>query len=476
MTPTNGPGSDPTAFPPPASPVEQPQVLQPPPQHLRSKKPLIAALAVIAILGAGVGVFIATRSDDKDSSAATDSPLVRYNYDDEELEVLDASGDVVDSFDVPGASDDPFVTGWAGRVIFTAASGDEVLAVKVADGSVDRFDVPDELSLDRTYIAGSTNLVLYSPTGGDVVVIDLETGDSTSALDELGDRDSKLTRARQFATGSTYTDVGGDEQQTLVVPIVGSELWAVPGFVVVLDGERSLAIAPDDESTTVSIYERDKDIGSVKVDGSVRGGVLTGDDSALVVTAEGDIVKIDIGAEEATVTDTLANPIQSALALTPKRIFVQGDESSSFLLDDAGKTIAEFEPVDDDDGDPQAIVAFSFRAGAECFATQAGPEPGPDASAVVIRDLDSGDVLTELDSGAVVIGDHGCAAVTPYDSTADVYFDGEVHEFDGYFNVVTVSPDLTQVVVSGEDGSALIDVASGDETELDRFQYAFVTG
>ena len=66
--------------------------------------------------------------------------------------------------------------------------------------------------------------------------------------------------------------------------------------------------------------------------------------------------------------------------------------------------------------------------------------------------------------------------MTPFDATADVYFDGEVHEYDGYANVLAVSHDLDQVVVSGADGFALVAVASGDETDLDRYQYAFVTG
>jgi len=471
--------SDAVAFPPPAAPVVHSTLLESPAVPPRSKKPLVAAIVVAVLLLAGIGVFIATRSDDEKSSTATSSTLVRFNHDEEQLEVLDASGDVVDSFDVPDASEADFVSGLRGRVVFDASSNGEVVVMKVADGSVDRFDVPAELTLNRVLNADSTNLVLQSPAGGDVVVIDLESGDTTSALEEVGDGDSKFFPGRRFESGSTYSDVGGKTTQTLVVPNVGSDVWAVPGFVAALDGERVLTVEPDDDAATVSIYERDKKVGSVDVDGSVLGGLLTGDETAIVVTAEGDIVKVDVGSEDATDVGTLADPIRGSIVLRADRLLVVGDGTSSYLLDAAGKTLAEFEPVDDGDGDPQSVELgpSGFRPGAQCFAIQPGSEPRPDGGDVTLRDLDTGDVLTELDSSAAVVeGYPGCVAVTPFDATADVYFDGEVHEYDGYANVLAVSHDLDQVVVSGADGFALVAVASGDETDLDRYQYAFVTG
>ena len=75
-----------------------------------------------------------------------------------------------------------------------------------------------------------------------------------------------------------------------------------------------------------------------------------------------------------------------------------------------------------------------------------------------------------------MIAGNTCVAVTPIDDSADAYFAGKVHEYDGYAQVFTVSPDLSQVVVSGKAGIALVDVESGDETDLNRYQYAYVTG
>ena len=100
-----------------------------------------------------------------------------------------------------------------------------------------------------------------------------------------------------------------------------------------------------------------------------------------------------------------------------------------------------------------------------------------DGGDVALRDSRTGKILAEFDgSAAVVDTPDGCTATSTFDDTADVALNGTMREFDGYANVLAVSPDLKQVIVSGEDGLALIDVASGDETELDRYQYAFVTG
>jgi len=441
-------------------------------------KPLAAAIAVVVLVAAGVGVFIATRSDDKKSSAATTSTLVRYNHDEERLEVLDASGDVVDDFDVPDASESTFASGLPGRVVFDSSQNGEIVVMKVADGSVDRFDVPDELDLDRTFNPDATNLVLESVAGGDVVVIDLESGDVTSARDEVGDDDAKYLPGRRFDSGSTFNYVGSSEPQTVVVPISGSALWLVPGFVVALDGERSLAVELDKDATIVSIYTGDEKIGSVDVDGTVIGGLLTGDNTALVVTDRGDLVKIDVGSDKVDDAGSLEGSIGRAVALRSDRLLVIGHGTSSYLLDRGGKTLAEFEPIDDGDGDPEAVELgpSGFRHGAACFATQPGSAARTDGGDVALRDLDTGDIITEFDSSAAVLAGDSCVAVTPFDDTADAYFAGKLREYDGYAQVFTVSPDLGQVIVSGKDGIALVDVESGDETDLDRYQYAFVTG
>jgi len=478
MTSSNDAPNNPAAFAPPAPPTSRSGALQPQPVPPRSKKPLVAAIGVVVLVAAGVGVFIATRSDDKKSSGAKPSTLVRYNHDEERLEVLDASGDVVDDFDVPDASESTFASGLPGRVVFDSSQNGEIVVMKVADGSVDRFDVPDELDLDRAFNPNATNIVLESLVGGDVVVIDLESGDVTSARDELGDDDAKYLPGRRFDSGSTYNDVGDGDPQTLVVPISGSALWVVPGFVVALDGERSLAFEPGDDATTVSIYTGDEKVGSVDVDGIAVGGLLTGDKTAVVVTDQGDVVKIDVSSEKVADAGSLDNSVSGAVVLRSDRLLVLGDGTSSFLLDQAGKSLAEFEPIDDGDGEPEAIGLGpgGFRPGAQCFATQPGSAARAEGGDVALRDLDTGDVLTELDSSASVIAGDTCVAVTPIDDSADAYFAGKVHEYDGYAQVFTVSPDLSQVVVSGKAGIALVDVESGDETDLNRYQYAYVTG
>jgi len=470
--------SDPGAFPPPPAPFGHSSGLQPQPVPRRSKKPLVATIVVAVLVLAGVGVFIATRSDDDEpSSAVAASALVRVNYDDEQLEVLDTTGDVVDRIDIPDVSAANLVTGLPGRVIFDSSRDGEIVIVNVADGSTETYDVPEGLTLSRTLGPDSAHVVLDSVGGGDVVVIDLETGATTSAVEEVADSDSMFLLARAFATGTTYNDVGGTAQ-SLVVPDVGSDLWLVPGFIIYLDGDRSIAVEPNDDASTVTIDARAKEIGSVDVDGQVRGGVLTGDDTALVVTAEGDIVKVDVGKGEVSVVDSFADPITYAIALSADRIFVAGDGSTSYLLDATGKTVAEFEAVEDDDGNKRevALGPNGARPSSRCFVTQAGPEPGPTAAAVALRDQRTGEILAEFDGSASVLDTpDGCTAVSAFDRAADIALDGDLREFDGYDTVLAVSSDLKRVVVHGEDGLALIDVASGDETDLDNDQYAFVT-
>jgi len=189
-------------------------------------------------------------------------------------------------------------------------------------------------------------------------------------------------------------------------------------------------------------------------------------------------VTLDVGDEDSSVVDSFADPITYAIALGADRIFVVGDESTSYLLDAAGKTVAEFEPVDDADGNTQevALGPSGARPSAQCFVTQAGPEPGPTAAEVALRDLRTGEILAEFGGSASLVDTpDGCTAVSPFDNTADIALDGKLREFDGYANVLGVSPDLKQVLVQGEDGLALIDVVSGDEVELATDQYAFVT-
>lgn len=480
MTPPNDApfGNEPTTAPfaAPAPPVSGSGVLQSQPDPPRSKKPLMAVIAVIVLAAAGVGVFLATRSDDKPTKTSA-STLVRYNHDKSRVEVIDENGDVADSFKTPDTSESDFVAGPAGRVVFDGTSNGEIQVLRISDGNVDRYEVPEELILNRAFIPDSTTLELFSPSGGDVVVIDLESGDMTSARDEVGDDDSIYFPARHFESGSTYNDAGGSRIQTLVVPSVGSDLWAVPGTVVALDGARSLAIDSDEDAATVGIYTRDEQVGSVEVDGSVRGGLLTGDTTALVVTTDGDILKVDVSDDAQTDADTVAGPLRGGVSLSGDRMLVVGDGTASYLVDAAGKTLAELEPVDDDDGNPQSVELgpAGFHPGASCFVAQPGTAPRPDGGEVTIRDLDTGDVLAELDSSGSVADNDGCVVVTPFDTTADAYFGGEVHEFDGYSNVLAVAPDLKHVVVSGKDGFALVDVESSEATDLDRYQYAYIT-
>ncbi|MCU1367252.1 MAG: hypothetical protein JWN39_2891, partial [Ilumatobacteraceae bacterium] len=321
----------------------------------------------------------------------------------------------------------------------------------------------------------STRLTFFDPVGGDVLIIDIGSSKLVSARDVVDDAAGEYASTRGFATAQAFTDVKSDPPHTLIVPNNGDDPWLVDGGVLDIDGNRSLAATFGSADSTVSIFDRDKQVDTASLDMAVIGGLLTGDHAATIVSADGKVSSVDMkGGMTKDITDLEVEP-GFAIAMTHDRMFVAGHDDTSYLIDAAGTTVRSFDPAQDGDGNAEAVsfVANGYVPGARCFITQAGSGIVRGGKIDVRTVVDGKSVAQLSTTGVLAVTPDGCTAIGLSGDSADLVLDGKEKDLGRDATVTALSPDLRQAVISGGNGFQLVDIASGRTTDLDRGLYTY---
>jgi hypothetical protein len=219
------------------------------------------------------------------------------------------------------------------QIVLTGVSEDQPEMVPIESGSV----------VTRLAVADGLWLAVSTPSGGNIVLVDGETGDTIDIGALAGftaprffvetlrhDPDGKVFAVADAVTFQTVLVRPGEDTPTYLPaqPVtVGDEL-AVTSQVV---GQRS----------RVTLFDGEKDIATVPI-GLPAGGVIDGEE-VVIVTVDGDVVRFGDGDEEAEQIGSVSVPGGAAIrSVRPtadgSRLVVFGDVFEA-VIDLTGETI-----------------------------------------------------------------------------------------------------------------------------------------
>jgi hypothetical protein len=422
----------------------------------------------VAVAALVVGVVVFTGDDSASDTTAAGS-LHLLSYDDDGLSIGDVNGDERESIATP---DDfrPRLRAVTGRWLIGEPDGETVDIVDLSTGDATEVDLGHEdMSLNDATVVPGNDHVLFSSPQGPVVAVDLTTGEA----EQLSRGDHEHVPGGQDGEIALYPRVDA-ELTTLVVPLERpTDAWEVPGRVLGWDGERTLVAVRNDDSDTIARYDRDEAVDDgVTIDAPLAGGLLTGD-GGLIIDTGGAIFRVDTAGGDKETIGTLGFGVDYAYGVSADRLFVGGPGRTA-LLDAEGSVVVEFEPVEDPDGELQPLVPVGNVFGTECFVLQPGYRPYRDGVQSIAVRLDDGSTAASVEGSAAIVDETGCSIIGTMSGALSI--DGEAVDLDGA-EATAVTPDHRYVVAidqSGDDSvRLLIDLESGDRTELDRGVHVF---
>lgn len=459
---------------PPVDPFSQPPQATPgAPAAASAKKPpwklIVGALVVVAAVIVGVVVF--TGDDDSGKSAPNGSSggndasgeahLMRL--DDAGVSELDAAGAVMRTITLP----DGFVpapTPNMGRWLVSEPDGAALTVVDLADGIARTLELPGaDMVLDRaTQRIGGDAVVFFTPAGGPLALVDLESGNVSS----LGEQ----SRYGQLAPLPGYSlFVSLDEPATLIVPVADpGTAWEVPGGVADVRGTESLVVHTEDFASTVSHYDGTEQQGEpVAFKVRIDGGILT-DVGAVVIDTGGGVDSVDFGAGSHELLTTLGIGIDAAVPLGRGHLLAWGSTGTAVVAID-GTVEQVIDPLPDADGERQPLQPTPGGLGSKCVSLQPGPGMHVEGAGASLWDIETRTQLVKLDATPTPAGPDGCTVVT-VGNPAQVVIDGVLVDL-GLVGVQAISPDRSQVVgreepPGGEARMVLVTIADGSRVPL----------
>jgi hypothetical protein len=115
----------------------------------------------------------------------------------------------------------------------------------------------------------------------------------------------------------------------------------------------------------------------------------------------------------------------------------------------------------------QPFLPVAGGIGSKCLTVQPGPRPRPEKARAVTVDLTTMEQVAQFEGTPIGFSADGCSAVS-IATPQEVMLDGAIVD-TGFDHVQAFSPDHTQilaVVTEGDPTHFLVDIASGEQTQL----------
>jgi hypothetical protein len=431
----------------------------------------VVGIVVVALAAGGLW-FALGRGGDEESSASTvgrgwntvvvqrsDGTLTIHDRDGQE--VATAETDLLGVTDV--GLDGAVLLGLGGD---PATDGLGVLTLD--DGSITELEVgSDELRA----LAGTPLLVAHDATGTALELVDPGRGSTLDLLD-LADGDAPLSdvttvRASDDAAFVAFNELRNFE--TVVVDVAAGTGVTVPGSLVDLGFGRVLTMTNRGATVLLDVSDTTGErIGTVE---TVRPAaiMLVSSDRAVAVSATGVVSTIDFSDESvdevtqlATVlpvppgTDVATDPeiVLGGIGLTGHtRLALFGERFVAFV-DEAGSLVRSIDV-------PAQVQVFLDPGPAQrCLAV--GQASGP----YTLLDAEDGVIVTSFDDGVLVgDSDDGCVVAFQGSGTRGVVAGLDLDQ-RLEATVRALSADGSAVVQANTRDASIVDLESGEETEL----------
>lgn len=413
---------------------------------------LVTTVAIIAVVAFGVLAWTALRGDGGGSSgtAGSWSRLAAVDRSSGAVTILDEGGEVEREIVGRGRVDE--VHGFGDRlalvgptqIVVVTAGGDDVVTVPI--------DRTATVTPVRT--GGGLDLIIGRPAGGNVVVVDVVTGETLDigALAQAAEPqifDSPLLFAetvRWSADGEAFAVADASSFQTIVVRSESTDVSFFRAQPVALNGDRVVTSQIVGGQADVEVYDTDRN-SKARVPVPIPAGGLLTDGTLVMVSIDGGVYRVRDGDTEAERVARIAVPSGGSVdAVRPvhdgKRLVVSG---------------SAFEAVVDLDG---RTLFFTT------FATPVEPMPTPPTWTCVpiggdeafhsIVDVEEGEQLVDL--SGLVVGDASGNGCTVLGERAGI---AEVVDAAG---TVTIGP--VRAARLGPDGRSVVRTTAGGDTEL----------
>lgn len=433
---------------------------------------VIALVVLITIGGAGFITWKVVKS--RDSSAPSHTELAQHviSLTETTLTVASADGTPTATAALPPAFD-AMVAADQGRWLLEDNRDNEInyfdLSAAQPELRTVELPFPGFAIEKRTVRAGNDVVLLYSPDGLlGLAVVNLVDGTAYPIAS---------ARQKYFLAGSVrdfllFKQV--DAPNTVIVPMADpTASWIMKGAVVDVRGTTTLIATVDGHSNFVTVYDGLKVVGvRVQVENPIMGGMLT-DTGAAVLERTGGLTVIDNLTGKVKRAGVSEFGAQGAIPVADNRLYGWGGEGSA-ILDDAGLPLTQYALGTTDTGEQKPLIATAGGIG--CLVLQPGPQLKAAGAGGLLISVVDGAQLAELAASPSWVSPDGCTLVG-LDSS--VVIDGKLVDL-GLDQAYFVSPDRHSVLgrqLAG-DGTAtfvLVDVATGQTTELDSGFHLFAT-
>lgn len=432
----------------------------------------IVVLVVVVGVLAGAAFLVIGRGDDGDGggdTAAAGWDVVVVQQPDGTVTVHDADGEEVLSAetDLEGVDD----IGLAGAVLLGLdgePSADGLGVLDLDDGGVAELEV----SFDEVRRLGRSSLLIAHPTTGTGLELVVPAENRTIDLVELAGGADPLVDPFTVQVDDTGGVVAFDElrnSETVVVDVAEGTGASLPGALIDLAFGRVLTVTNRGETVLLDLSETTGErVGTVETP-RVVAAMLVDDATAIVVTAQGLVSRVDFGDERVEEVVDLApllpvppgtDPavdteivLQGVTIADRTRMALFGERYVAFL-DEAGELVRSVDV-------PMRQQPRLDPTGAERCIT-VGADSGP----ATLLDGSTGAIVTAFAEGTVVAGSADGCVVAVTDTTSGVVAGLEVdRSVDGA--VVALADDGSATVQSAARSAELVAVGDdGDPVEL----------
>jgi hypothetical protein len=333
-----------------------------------------------------------------------------------------------------------------GRYLAVAGRGRAAI-IDVAEGTVQAPPLPDDARLARIPTSRLLALTAGPPSGGEATVLVPETSLDVAALAQL-DQPLVLTEAvKSDPAGRLFALPDARSFQTVLVGSDRDAATLLPGLPIGVSERVAVTMQPAGRRAELRFFSHDGERLAAADVPSAAVALLAADDHVILVTVDGDVLRVDTGDVEAKPVTTLelrGDVVTGATALDGRRLVIGADRGVA-VLDDEGRLLSSVEL--DDSLLRQPVTRHPSQ---RCVLVIAA-----DGTAIMI-DVESGDTLGMIDRVLSVGGASldGCTVSVVRTDDFALMREGVELRVDRDEVVVAVAPDGDHVAVRDRAGRA----------------------